>query len=238
MRAQPSADLRRLLAQSAIFSTLDPDELDELVALGRSKSVRADQVVFWKGEAAAQLYAVVKGRLKVVVGSADGRDMVLRLLDPGALFAEIGLFDGGARTATVIASEEAELLVVDRRDFMPFLRRRPEAAIKLLAALASRLRATTEQVEDSVFLGVAPRLAKKLLELARSYGRAEGGGTRIAVRLSQQELGDLVATSRVSVNQQLHAWEREGWVRIERGHVTLLDRDRLARLAGEDDEPS
>ena len=75
-------------------------------------------------------------------------------------------------------------------------------------------------------------MAAKLLELAGSYGEPapDGAGTRIAI--SQEELGNLVGTSRVSVNQQLKAWQREGVLRTARGRVTLLDLDRLRSVAG------
>jgi len=226
-----SERVRAVLEGSDLFAGLAAADLDNLASIGRTKTVKASEAVFRKGADATQLYAVLAGHLKVLAPSRDGREMVLRLLDPGVVFGEIALLDGGTRTASVVATEDSELLVIDRRDLLDLLRRRPEVAVQLLSVVARRLRATTEQVEDTAFLGLAPRLAKKLLELASRYGRRDETGVHIERRLSQEELGTLVGTSRVSINQQLKAWEREGFVRTARGALCVTDVEALARIA-------
>jgi CRP/FNR family cyclic AMP-dependent transcriptional regulator len=225
----PKPRLREVLAESELFETLAEGELDQVVAIASRKQVGAGETVFLRGQPARALYAVVSGQVKVVATASDGREIVLRLIDPGACFGEIALLDGGARTATLVASVPSELIVIDRRDLLDLLRRRPEIALELLAVVAQRLRSTTEQVEDTNFLQLTQRLARKLLELASTYGSDEGAGTRI--RISQEELGNLVATSRVSINQQLKAWEKEGLLQTSRGAVTILDREGLAAAA-------
>jgi CRP-like cAMP-binding protein len=223
--------VRAFLAASEVFGGLGATDLEQLASITRSKKITRASAVFWKGEAATQLYAVFSGHLKVVAPSADGREVVLRLLDPGVFFGEIALLDGGTRTASVVASEASELLVIDRRELLDLLRRRPLIGIEMLAVLARRLRATTEQVEETTFLTLPPRLARKLLELADRYGRPEGGGVKIERGLSQEELGTLVGTSRVSINQQLKAWESQGFVSVARGSITLLDAAALQSVA-------
>jgi CRP-like cAMP-binding protein len=225
----PRPRLREILAESELFETLSEDDLDQLVSIASRKKVGAGETVFLRGQPARALYAVVSGQVKVVATATDGREMVLRLIDPGACFGEIALLDGGTRTATVTANGACELIVVDRRDLLDLLRRRPEIALGLLAVVAQRLRRTTEQVEDTNFLQLPRRLAKKLIELADTYGAEDATGTRI--RISQEELGNLVATSRVSINQQLKAWEKDGLLKTSRGAVTILDRTRLAATA-------
>jgi CRP-like cAMP-binding protein len=225
----PRPRLREILAESELFETLSEDDLDQLVSIASRKKVGAGETVFLRGQPARALYAVVSGQVKVVATATDGREMVLRLIDPGACFGEIALLDGGTRTATVTANGACELIVVDRRDLLDLLRRRPEIALGLLAVVAQRLRRTTEQVEDTNFLQLPRRLAKKLIELADTYGAEDAAGTRI--RISQEELGNLVATSRVSINQQLKAWEKDGLLKTSRGAVTILDRTRLAATA-------
>jgi CRP-like cAMP-binding protein len=226
------AELRSILAESELFSALTQDDLEQLASITRSRSVDAGEVVFLAGQPARQLFMVVRGQVKVVSTAADGREIVLRLFDRVDVFGELAMLDGGDRTASAIAVREGELAVVDRANFLSLLERRPEMAVRLLAVLARRLRSTTEQVTDTNFLSLGPRLAKRLLDLAGAYGHGEVNGTRI--RISQEELGNLIATSRVSVNQQLKAWERDGLVRTARGAVTLLDRNALeAAAAGE-----
>jgi CRP-like cAMP-binding protein len=144
---------------------------------------------------------------------------------------EVALLDGGPRTATVSTLTVCDFLVIGRQDLLKLLEAEPGVAIRLLAACATRLRHTSELVEELVFLALPARLARKLLQLAQSYGSNTGRGIHIGLKLSQRELGELVGSSRESVNRQLGLWEEAGVLRYERGTVTLLDTTALTRLA-------
>lgn len=223
---------RGLLQKVPLFSGLAPAQLEALVDATTTRRLGAREELFHKGDEAAQVYVVASGRLKVVTASAEGDEVLLAILDEGEVVGELPLLTGGRRTANVVALEASELLALARRDFLRFLRDRPEAAIELMVVLAERLVRITEFAEDALFLALPARLAKKLLHLADRYGEAGDGGTRIDLRLSQGELADLVGTTRESVNKQIRAWSEIGIVRMERGEITILDPQRLERFAG------
>lgn len=229
--APQRVERRRLLANVALFSHLDEAELDELLATTSTRRLREGEVLFRKGDPGRQLYGVVEGRLKVYSSGVDGREVVFGLSDPGDVTGEIALLDAEPRSATVVALQATELLTLDRRDFLPFLERHPKVAIRLAELLAERLRRLSELTEDSVLLALRARLAKKLLALARSYGRETEDGTLIDMKLSQQALGDMVGTSRESINKQLRSWTQDGLVSSDRGWITVRDLDRLESLA-------
>jgi CRP/FNR family cyclic AMP-dependent transcriptional regulator len=122
---------------------------------------------------------------------------------------------------------DCELMVIDRRDFIPLLHREPDVALKLIETLCARIRRTSEQVEDVMYLSLPARLAKALLELS---GSAEASATRHKVRITQRELGDLVGMSRESTNKLLRAWEEREWVHLERGSIAVVDAEALMKL--------
>jgi CRP-like cAMP-binding protein len=173
----------------------------------------------------------MEGRLRVVGEGGDGREVVFNYMDPGDVIGEISLLDAQPRSASVEAVEESTLLALHRRDLLPFFERNPKAAMRLASVLAERLRRISELVEDTVFLGLPSRLAKKLLALAQRYGKETPQGLLIDLKLPQHELGELVGTSRESINKQLRQWGEEGLVHVEGGYVTLVDRSRLEDLA-------
>ena len=115
---------------------------------------------------------------------------------------------------------------------MSFLRTNPEVSVKLLSVLAMRLKRVSELVEDTLFLNLPLRLAKKLLSLSHVYGEEAAEGIRIDLRLSQEEWGDLVGTTRESVNKQVRKWTDAGIVRIDDGYVVILNPVELEKLAG------
>ena len=225
-------DKRSLLERISIFSQLGREELGRLAEITAIVRIPARKVLVRKGDAGSHAYVIISGRLKATGAGEDGKETVLRIMDPGEVIGEIALLDSQPRSATVTALDPAELLVIQRRDLIPFLEQHPRTAIKLLEALAGRLRSISSQFEDRVFLNLPSRLAKKLVALADTYGEDVADGRRIDLALNQSELGEMVGTSRECINKQLRAWSREGLVRSERGYLTIRDSEALDRLAG------
>lgn len=232
MPSSIDADRRRLLAKVPLFAKLDARELDALLTCTRVQRLPAKRELFHKGDEGSQVFVILEGHARVVTSSADGSDVQFGIMDPGEVFGELALLGEGERTATVSAIEPCELLVIDRRDFLAFLKHQPDVANKLLEVLASRIRRISEFVEDRVFLNLPSRLAKKLLSLRDAYGEESRDGIRIELKLSQQELGNMVGTSRESINKQMRAWEEDGVLAMRRGIITIRDEEALESLAG------
>ena len=174
---------------------------------------------------------MLRGQVKISIVSSEGKELIFSIIPPGECFGEIALLDGQARTADAIAVGDCVLLTLVRSDFIPFLERHPQVAIRLLAVLCGQVRATSDFIERLAFQNLPARLAHLLLKLAAIHGSTTPAGIRITYKLSQQEIGNLIATSRESVNKQLQAWQAEGLLTIEHGTITLLKADELNRLA-------
>jgi CRP-like cAMP-binding protein len=220
-------DLRAALAQHFLLKDLSPEDLDRVGELATTRWYQAGQPVFMKGDPGTAMMAVLSGRIRICAYSADGREVVLNVINPGEVFGEIALIDGGERTADAFAMEATELLCLSRRDFLPYLERNPEVCIKLLTIICQRLRSTSEQLEDLNFLDLRCRLAKRLLYLAAVHGERTAKGIHIGVRLPQHLLASMIGTSREAVNKQLRDWEAKGFIDVRRGSVTILDRNSL-----------
>src|SRR5262249_62190316 len=110
--------------------------------------------------------AVMSGSVRISVAADNGHEVVLNIIKPGQVFGEIALLDGRARTADAVAITDCELMVIDRRDFIPFLHHEPDVTLKLIEILCARLRRTTAQLEDLMNLSLPARLAKGLLKLS------------------------------------------------------------------------
>lgn len=221
----------RVLSNVSIFRDLDDPALGLLMEVTSTRNLKARDVLFRRGEAGNQLYGVMSGRLKISAANAEGKEVVFSICDPGEVCGEIALLDSQPRSATATALEPCELVTLHRRDFVPFLETHPNVAIHLAEALASRLRRLSQLTEDAMLLTLPSRLAKKLVSLGRSYGVATAEGSLIDLRLQQQELGDMVGTSRESINKQLRAWVAEGIIDVQRGYVTIKRQKELEEIA-------
>jgi CRP-like cAMP-binding protein len=223
---------RDLLSRAPLFSELSSVEIDTLFAATRPRELKPREELFHKGDEGTQVYLVIRGKLKALTTSDEGDDVVFAIMGPGELVGEIGFLGSPSRTATVSAITDSELLAIDRRDFLELLKTHPGAAMKLMTVLAQRIKGISELVEDTLFLNLPIRLAKKLVHYASIYGDEVDGSVRINLKLSQEEWGDLVGATRESINKQLRAWTEEGVVSSTAGFVTIEQPEVLEALAG------
>jgi CRP/FNR family cyclic AMP-dependent transcriptional regulator len=213
---------------SLLLSGLDTAELQALLILASRRPVKARKVVCQKGEPGHELFIVLSGKLKICTFSEDGKEAILGLIEDGEIFGEMALIDGQARSADVIALEDTHLLVIHRKDFLPFLETHPKACMGLLMAMTQRLRKMDALIEDSRFLDLKDRLAKALGQLAQEHGRKEaGGGVRIDFKISQEELGSLVGATRENVNKLIRAWVEDGVLETSQSTLIIRQPDRL-----------
>jgi CRP-like cAMP-binding protein len=217
------AEIAELLREaSALFAALDDPTLDALLSLASPRQIKARQTVCHKGEQGDELFIIVHGKLKVCTSSDDGREAILAILEDGDVSGEMSIIDGHPRSADVVAVQDTDMLVIHRRQFLPFLEAHPKASIALLTALIQRLRGTDALVEDMHFLDIRTRLAKTLNRLAQDHGRTTaGGGIRIDLKLSQEDLGNLVGATRESINKQMRAWVEEGILEVSQTNIVV-----------------
>ncbi len=220
-------DKRAILEGHFLLHHLPVEALDSLSRYARVQKFAKGDVIVRKGAAGNGMMAVVEGRVKISTVSPDGKEVILDFINPGEVFGEIALLDNRERTANAVAMEACQVLVLERRDFLPFLERHPRTCIKLLSVLCGRLRQTNLLIEDSLFLNIESRLAKRLLGFTRQYGEPRPEGILIHLKLSQQEIAALIGVTRESVNRQLGTWQERGWVKVSRGAILVTNIEAL-----------
>jgi len=219
-------DKNALLRSHPFFKDLGGSIVERLAPRVITTKVKKGAVIFNKGDIGTKLYAVRSGAVRISAPSEQGKDAIFNLVVPGELFGEIAFLDGGQRTADAVAISNCELMVIERRDFIPLLRDNPEVAISLIKILCGRIRRTSEQVEDIVFLGLPNRLAKVLLHLCDSSGAA----TPSKIQVTQREISQMIGVSRESANKQLQDWQRRKWLKLERGGLVIFAPNALRNL--------
>jgi CRP/FNR family transcriptional regulator, cyclic AMP receptor protein len=218
-------DKRTLLTKHPLFGELPTRAIEQIASYMTRRKVPRGKRIFAKGDPGNSLMGVLSGMVRISAESAAGKEVVLNVIRPGEIFGEIALLDGHPRTADAVAMTDCELMVIDRREFIAFLRNEPNVALKIIEILCSRLRWTSAQVEDMAFLGLADRLAKTILHLSGP------DPSSAKLPITQREIGQIIGMSRESTNKQLRAWARRKWVSLGRGCITILNRAEIARVA-------
>jgi CRP/FNR family cyclic AMP-dependent transcriptional regulator len=224
--ALPSKRLS-VLRDHPFFHGLESSAIDQLFRYAKIRKFKRGATVFSKGDPGDALFAVTNGSVKMSVSSVTGRSVILNLIGAGEIFGEIAMLDGLARTTDAVANTNCELLVIDRRDFIPFVQNYPVLSMKFIELLCARLRQSSGQIEQIILQNLPGRLANTLIRLDQNRERSAGK----SITITQQEIAEMVGTTRESINKQLRNWAANEWVRLEHGAIVILDSRPLVVLA-------
>jgi CRP/FNR family transcriptional regulator, cyclic AMP receptor protein len=230
IRSYSPAMRRELLSKPLLRSMLPQRTLDDLVKFTTIARVEPHGVIFSKGDPGDCLYGILAGRVRISSTSPEGDEIVLHILEAGRLFGEIAFLVGSTRTASAAAMEQTDLMRIHRDHFLPYVRDNPDLLWNVLRLLCNHIRWSSETIEDTAFLPLPARLAKRLLALGEHYRRP--GTHAITVPVSQHELGSMVSVSRETANKQLAIWRSAGIVDTARGTTIIRNSEALRELVG------
>lgn len=230
-KAEAPANETVKLEALEIFRAVDPATIEQVRRKAQRRTLDKGELLFNVGDASDALYVVADGRIRIWAVSAAGAEVTLNVLTSGAIFGEIGMLDGGVRTAGASAMTATQLIIIARRTFFDALDRDPQLARNVIDLLCKRLRWTSARMEDATLRQAPQRLARILAYLARDYGKATPKGIEVLLKLTQSEMAQWTAMSRESLNKLLNRWIEERLLSQVRGGLTVHDLERIDEIA-------
>jgi CRP/FNR family cyclic AMP-dependent transcriptional regulator len=228
MRASAAEALRRCV----LFSRVDDETLTRCVDSLRSRRYRRNETIFHQGDPGDSLYVIQSGAVKIVLPDPEGEEgAIIATLSSGDFFGELALLDGEEHSATAIALETTEALVLRRDAFERLVDEDPNLRRALFAGLVGELRRLTHHVGELHFLNLPGRLARRIVRMAREADPTAQGEIRLSWPFSQSELASMIGGTRQTVNRLLAEFTTEGLIRIEKETLVVPDIDRLERAA-------
>lgn len=219
------ADIRTYLRKNSLFSDLPEDVLEEVSAFCRVRRFGDRQLIHARGDQPDGMYSVISGSVRATTSSDDGREALLAIMEAGGWFGESSLFDGLPRAYDAHAQGDCELLFVPRSGIEGLLERRPHIYRNIVRLLCQRIRLSLILLETNALLPLEGRLANRLLLLAQD------GGEQITpeLRLSQEDLSQMLGTTRQSIHRVLKLWESQKIVERHYRGLRILDFPALRR---------
>lgn len=222
-------DKLSLLKNIPIFSGITEETLKSIANIAIERSYGKGEFIILQDTEVNGLYILVSGRLKISRISEDGRVKVLALLLPGDIIGEMSLIDNQLASATVEAMEDSLLLLIRREDFQSILLKYPSVTLEIARILSKRLREADKDIEELAFYSVKNRLIETLLKLVQKHGEKTLSGLKISIRMTHQELADIVGSSRETVTRIMNVLERNNLIADEGGYIVLKDVSRIRR---------
>jgi CRP-like cAMP-binding protein len=222
-------DTFELLRRVPVFATLPADDLTRVADVAVPRRFGGGEVVFREGDESDTCYVVRTGQARAIRAHSDGRSITLANFGPGDIFGELAMFDNERRSATVETLVPTDVIAILGGDMRRLMREHPEIAVRLIAALAQRLRATNERLARQSFQTVQSRVASVLLQMVETT-RAQGHtGGDVLITSTQADLAQLAGSSRESASRFLAVLERAGIITQGRGRLVVHDADALGR---------
>lgn len=222
-----------LLEQAPLFSVLRSDDLWLLAEKFYPIIFRKNEVIFRESEPAERMFLIDVGRVKLSIASATGQELMIAVLGRGDIFGELAVIDRGPRAMDARAMEDSRVYALASDVFWSLLENRPALARRLLELMARRLRRADQTSQDLVFFDAPTRLARRLLDLAEEHGEPINGAgeIRVTVKLTQDEVAQMIGVSRGSVNRLLASFAGRGWIDWNDGYPLVLNPEALVRRA-------
>jgi len=213
-----------------LFSALTLPELQEMDRITRMQEVKKRQPIYLPGDPANTVYLLKKGRVKISSTAPSGKEVTFDILEPGEIFGELEVLEGSPRETLAETLDDALICAIRREDFDRYLRQHPDMTLKLTKLIGLRLRKIHNRVEDLVFRAVPARLAHLLQKLSKTDGVPDGAGIRLWVKLTHQEMANLIGCSRETVSTTLGQFREQGLIRMDGRSITVVNPNGLSRL--------
>lgn len=207
------------IASVPLFAELDPEQQATIAALVSVRSFRRSAIIVSEGDESHAFFMIKSGRVKVYSTDDQGKEVILNELGAKDYFGELSLLDEQVRSASVMATELTECLVIRKNDFLILLAEQPQIALKLLQYFTSRIRALSDNVKSLALMDVYGRVAKTLLSMAQE----EAGELVINQGLTQQDIADRVGASREMVARIMKDLATGGYITYNRRQIVIKE---------------
>lgn len=202
-----------------LFASFPEEPLRTLATLVTRRSATRGSIIMAAGDPTDSLYIILAGRFKVMMSDADGKEVILSILGPGEFFGEMGLIDDAPRSASVVAIEPCELLVITRRDFKRCMTENTEMAMAVMKGLVRRLREADRKIGSLALLDVYGRVARLLLDMSETVD----GQKMVTKRLPKQDIAKMIGASREMVSRVMKDLQTGGYIEMRGSSIVLRD---------------
>jgi CRP-like cAMP-binding protein len=211
-------------AASAMPQYLDLEDFERAGIRVAERQLCARDLIFAPGDPDAQLYFLLEGTVRLYKIYGEYKEATVALLKDRGVFGELSLDEGSRQDVFAETVTDARVAVVRKSILTGVIQRRPEFATKLLFAFSERLRQSDEVIESLLDREVSARLATCLSNLGKRFGETNGAGTVLNVRLTHQDLANMIVSTREAVSKAMSEFQREGLLEVRSRRIYITPR--------------
>ncbi|MHC4181446.1 MAG: Crp/Fnr family transcriptional regulator [Planctomycetota bacterium] len=219
------------LKRCDLLKGLTPERLGRLESRCRIRTFSRKGLIYLPADHADGVLLLASGRVKISVLTEEGKEAILAFIEPGELFGELAVLEGSDREEYAEAAEFSTMVLIPADDMRRLMEENPEVSVGITRLIGMRRRRVERRLKYLLFRSTRDRLIHLLLELAEQYGIAADEGVRLRIKLSHQDLANIIGSTRETVTIALGELQAEGCLRLGRRRIVLTDPGGLARSA-------
>ena len=212
-----------------LFKSLSMKSMEELNSITTMKDIPKNQPVYFANEPSNSIYFLKKGRIKLTRTSPEGKEMIIALVNPGEVFGEMSILDDGGRNDYATVLEPALICAISRNDFKNFVEANPELNLRITKLIGFKMKKYSERIEELVFKNAEQRVISFVLSLARDHGKKLGDEYFVKPFLTHQNIAELTACSRQTVNAVLTDLREQGHIHFDRKKLIVHSEQALQK---------
>lgn len=215
-----------------LFERLNADQIARVESRSKSRKFSRGSLIYLPSDSSTSVLLLTSGRVKIYHITSEGKQAVLALIDPGELFGELAVFEGGKREEFAEAMENSTVVLIPQDEIQRLMETCPHVSLSVTRLMGLRRRRVERRLKSLLFRSNRERLVHLLMELAEKYGRITSEGILLNIKLSHQELASMIGSTRETVTVILGELQSEQLVLIRRRQVILREPKRLAASIG------
>jgi CRP-like cAMP-binding protein len=217
------------LQEFDIFKDLTKEHYDMVIKSGSRKVLKPKSILFHQGDSAKSCYLVEKGHLKLTKLTEQGREVIIRYINPGELTAAMAVLNDKKYPVTAESVEKTSVVDWDKPTILSMMKKIPDIAIKSLSIVFERLDEVQNRYMELCTERVEQRVARTMVRLIKTSGLKTVQGICLDIPLSRQNIADYTGTTVFTVSRILSTWEKMGWIKSEREKITIVEAHTLYR---------
>jgi CRP/FNR family transcriptional regulator len=220
------------LDEISVFASMGEAEIAEIKPYLSHAAFARRETIFSEGDAANWFYIVTKGRVKITKLSYEGKEIILEIIPPGNFFGGIAAMRNFPYPANAVAMEETEVIRISRENLNAILDKFPDVMLRITESLGDRMKESHETTKNIALEKVGARIATLLLKLAEKSGTETPEGIAIEIKLTKQDIAEMVGTTVETSIRTMSAFKKAGLVGEEGGRIVIRNRSGLEGIVG------
>ncbi len=225
------------IEEITLFRGIPPSEMQTILAAAHQKRLKEGGFFFLQDDPANAFYILESGRVRLSQFTADGQQILLRVIVPFTPFGAVSLADGETYPVSAQAAEDSIALVWSKNNLDHLIVNIPRLAINAVKIMAEHVQEFQQRFSEIATQRVERRLARMILRLAAQTGVKTQSGVEVNLPLSRQDLAEMIGTTLYTVSRILSQWESQGLILSGRERVVIRYPHGLVMIADEENSP-